>query len=117
MVVAHAPASGAPPEGDLTRVGRTFKIVAAYSDTGQPAQIAPGQTYTLTALYTDAERGAAIEDTLALYSWDGSQWVKEPGSVVDAANHTVTAWPDHFSLWTVLGETRRSFLPLIRRGY
>jgi hypothetical protein len=32
-----------------------------------------------------------VEDTLALYYWDGSQWVKEPSSVVDTAANTVTA--------------------------
>jgi hypothetical protein len=58
------------------------------------------------------EKGPAIENTLALYWWNGSQWIKETSSVVDTAANTITAAPDHFSLWAVLGETRRVYLPL-----
>jgi len=87
-----------------------------YSDTGQAAQLAPGATYTVTVQYTDDEKGPAIEDTLALYWWDGSQWVKEPSSVLDADVNTVSATPDHLGLWAVLGETRRLFLPVMLRN-
>jgi oligopeptide transport system substrate-binding protein len=117
IVITHTPAYILPPGGNLTGIGHEFDVTAVYSSTGQPAQIAPGQTYTLTVHYTDAERGPAREDTLALYYWDGSQWVKEPGSVVDTAANTVTAHPNHFSRWAVLGETRRMHLPLVLRNY
>lgn len=101
----------------LVGIGHTFDVTAVYSDTGQPAHLAPGQTYAVTVHYTDAEKGPAIEDTLALYAWDGSQWLKELSSVVDPVAKTVTATPDHLSLWAVLGETRRVFLPFVLRGY
>jgi len=117
IVITHTPAYGASPGGNLTGIGHVFDVTAVYSSTGQPAQIAPGQRYTLTVRYTDAEKGPAIEDTLALYYWDGSQWVKEPSSVVDTANNVVTARPDHFSRWAVLGETRRIYLPLVFKNY
>ena len=103
--------------GPLTGIGHTFEVTAVYSDTGQPAQIAPGQNYTLTVHYTEAEKGPAIESTLALYYWDGNQWVQEPSSVLDTAANTVTAYPNHFSLWAVLGETKRVYLPLVLRNY
>ena len=103
--------------GALAGIGHTFDVTAVFSDTGQTAQLAPGQTYTLTVQYTDAEKGPAIEDTLALCSWDGNRWVKEPSSVLDTATNTVTATPDHLSLWAVLGETRRVYLPVICKGY
>jgi len=92
-------------------------VTAVYSDTGQPAQLAPGQTYTITVRYTDAEKGPVIENTLALYYWNGSGWVKEPSSVVDTVANTVRATPNHFSLWAVLGETRRIYLPLVLRNW
>jgi branched-chain amino acid transport system substrate-binding protein len=111
--LAHSPAPG----GNLIGIGHVFDVTAVYSGTGQPAQIAPGHTYTVTVQYTDAEKGPAIESTLALYYWDGSQWIKEPSSVVDTANNTVTAMPNHFSRWAVLGETRRVYLPLILKNY
>jgi len=43
--------------------------------------------------------------------------VMQPTSVVDTVNNTVTATPDHLSLWAVLGETRRVFLPVVLRKY
>ena len=115
VVITQSPAYGMPPGGNLTGIGHVFDATAVYSSTGQPAQIAPGQTYTITVQYTDAEKGPAIENTLALYYWDGSQWVKEPSSVVDTVANKVTATPDHFSLWAALGETRRVYLSLIMR--
>ncbi len=117
IVITHTPAYGMPPGGDLTGIGHVFDVTAVYSNTGQPAQLAPGQTYTLTVRYTDAEKGPAIESTLALYWWDGNQWVKESSSVVDTVSNAVTATPNHFSLWAVLGETRRVYLPLILKNY
>jgi hypothetical protein len=116
IVITHTPAYILPPGGNLTGIGHAFDVTAVYSSTGQPAQIAPGQTYTITVRYTEVERGPAIEETLALYWWDGSRWVKEPSSVVDTVANTVTAHPNHFSRWAVLGETRRIYLPLVLRN-
>ena len=99
-----------PATGQLVG-GHPFDITATSSTTGQPIQ--PSKPYTITVHYTDAEKGPAIESTLALYFWDGSRWVKEPSSSVDAATNTITATPDHFSIWAALGETRRAFLPLV----
>jgi oligopeptide transport system substrate-binding protein len=98
-------------------IGHCFSVTAVYSGTGQPAAIALGHTYTMTVQYTDAEKGPAIESTLALYWWNGSQWVKEPTCVVNPAANTVTATPNHLSLWTVWGETYRLYLPLVMKNY
>ncbi|HQM14155.1 MAG: LVIVD repeat protein [Chloroflexi bacterium ADurb.Bin360] len=103
--------------GDLVGIGRTFNVAAVYSDTGQPAQLAPGQSYTITLRYTDVEKGPAIEDTLGLYWWDGSDWSQEGiSSTVNVVNNMVSAQADHFSLFAVLGETQRVYLPLILRN-
>jgi len=115
VIITYTFAYGVPPGSNLTDIGHVFDLRAVYSDTGQPAQIAPGYNYTVTVQYTDAEKGPAIENTLALYYWDGSQWVKETSSVDTIAN-TVTAWPNHFSRWAVLGETRQVYLPLVLRN-
>ena len=97
----------------LGSAGHNFNVTAVYSDTGQPAQ--PLGPYTITISYIQAELGGTDEASLAIYYWDGSQWVKEPTSAVDTAANTVTATPDHFSQWAVLGETNRLYLPLARR--
>ncbi len=115
VTLTQAPAYGMPPGGNLASAGHVFELAAVYSAGGQPAQLAPGQAYTVTVRYTDAERWAAIEDTLALYWWDGSRWQREPSSAVDVSARTVTAAPDHFSLWAVLGETHRTYLPAALR--
>jgi hypothetical protein len=103
-----------PSTGSLAGIGHFFDISAVYSDNGLPAQPEPGHTYTLSVHYTDPETGPAIEGTLALYSREGNQWVKEPGTSVDTANNIVTAAPGHFSLWAVLGETHRVYVPIAR---
>jgi branched-chain amino acid transport system substrate-binding protein len=115
VVITHRLAHGAPPAGNLTGVGQQFAVTATYSATGQPAQMAPGRTYTMTVRYTDAEQGSAIESTLALYYWNGAEWVEEPSSVAHGDDNTVIASPGRFGRWTVLGETKRVYLPLLRK--
>jgi hypothetical protein len=117
VIITHTPRflDDIPSPGNLTSIGHVFEVTAHYSGTGQPAQPAPGRTYTITVRYADIEKGPATESTLALYSWDGNQWVKEPTSVVNEAANIITATPAHLSLWAVLGETRRVCLPIVLR--
>jgi hypothetical protein len=78
---------------------------------------APGHPYTLTLAYAQEERGPAVEDTLALYWWDGSIWSQQGlTSSVDVAGNLITAQADHFSVFAILGETHRLFLPLSLRS-
>jgi hypothetical protein len=100
--------------GDLVGIDRTFTVDAVDPAVGQPAQLAPGQTLTISVRYSDADRGPTIEETLALYAWDGQQWEREPTSVVDTTADTVTAAPTRLAhLWAVLGRTERLFLPYL----
>jgi hypothetical protein len=50
-----------------------------------------------------------------LYGWDGRQWLVEPTSAVDLQANTVSATPQHFSLWAVMAEARRMYLPHLSR--
>ncbi|RLC85172.1 MAG: hypothetical protein DRI79_11735 [Chloroflexi bacterium] len=125
VVITHAPASGIPPGGNLNSIGNVFDVTAVYSSTdpgtaGLPAQIAPGYTYTITAQYSDTKIGPTVEDTLGLYWWDEgvSQWSQQGiTSTVNITDNLVTAQVDHFSLFAVLGETHRVYLPIILRSY
>jgi hypothetical protein len=99
--------------GRLVGVNRFFDVTAVYSATGKPAQ--PTQPYTVSVQYTDMGRGGVMEDTLALYLWDGDQWVRDSTSQVLADGNAVVAMPNSFSLWGVLGETQPVFLPTIVR--
>jgi hypothetical protein len=116
VIITHTPrfASEVPPFGDLININHIFEVTAVYSSTGQPAQLAPGYVYTLTVQYAPYELGVADENTLAFYYWDGnsSQWVQESTSL-DMVARTVTATPDHLSIWAVLGEAHRVFLPIL----
>jgi hypothetical protein len=110
-------AGSIPATGDLMDIGHAFEASAVYSGTGQPAQPAAGQFYTVTVQYSEDERGSAIEDTLGLYGWNGDEWSRQGiTSTVDVSGNVVTAQVDHFSLWAVLGETRRVYLALALRG-
>jgi hypothetical protein len=113
--VTHAPLTdaGTPATGSRVGIGHAYEVSAFDDGTGLPVQ--PSGPYTVTITYGDAEVGPAIEETLALYSWDGDEWVAEPSSELDEGSNTITATPDHFSTWAVLGETRRVFLPLVWR--
>lgn len=93
----------------LSGIGRFYELNAIHCDTGQPAQ--PSQPYTVTIEYTDGHIAAAIEGTLALYHWEG-RWSRELTSAVVVEANEVRAQPTHFSLWAVLGESYRVFLPL-----
>jgi oligopeptide transport system substrate-binding protein len=120
VVITQSPASGMPPGGNLAGIDHVFDITTVYSDTGQSAYIAPGHTCTVTVQYTDTEKGPVVEDTLGLYWWDEgvSQWSQQGiTSSVNITDNLVTAQVDHFSIFAVLGETHRVYLPLVLRSY
>jgi hypothetical protein len=104
------------PTGHLASIGHFFDLTAVYADTGQLAQLASGANYTASIAYTST--APAIEDTLALYWWDGSRWSRQGiGSVVNTTGNVITAQVDHFSLFAVLGETNHIYLPVVLRDY
>ena len=111
--ITHTTTFSSTSSSSLDGIGHSFDMAAVYSGTGQAAQ--PTQPYTVTVQYTDEQKGAVNESTLAFYYWDGNQWVKEPASTVDVDSNKVTATPSHFSAWIVMGEIRRVYLPIIRR--
>jgi hypothetical protein len=89
--------------------GTAFSVEAAYRSNGLPAQ--PTSNYTVTLSYDPEVLGPIKEDTLGLYTWDGTAWQLESGPP-DTANYTISATPDHFSYWVVMGETERLYLPM-----
>jgi oligopeptide transport system substrate-binding protein len=110
----HVPQTPTDPAGLLINTDYVFELTASDAS-GRPATLLPGQTYTITIGYDETALCAAIEETVMLYSWHGSQWVLEPSSVLNPEANTVTATPDHFSLFALLGETRQTFLPALLR--
>lgn len=59
---------------------------------------------TLTFAYTNSQIAGLNEDTLKVYYWDGSQW-SILTSTVDKASNKVTATTNHFTYFTIIGES------------
>jgi hypothetical protein len=107
----HTPRYSAnlPSTGLLTTIEHAFELTI--EGTAQ----APAKPYSIQVVYSDAERGPAIESTLALYVWNGSTWSKLPTSAVNAAANKVTATTTQVGLFAVLSQTRRVYLSRIQR--
>lgn len=118
ITLSYSVPGSVPPLGALRGVNRVFDVTPVFADTGLPAT--PSGRYTVTVTYAEADLGGAAEGTLGLYFWDGGQWVYEPSSSVSAAANTVSASPNHFSIWAVLSNpqaptSRNVYLPLTVR--
>ncbi len=103
--------------GDVAQFGSDlgvlYELEAFFADNGLPAQPQPGQTYTITVSYDESQLPAGFDESmLALYYWNNGQWVQEVTSVVDTVANTITATPNHFSLWAALARYN-TYLPLI----
>jgi hypothetical protein len=93
-----------PAHAGMQAIGHAYAAFARNPANDQPVTtLSGGATYHVSVRYTDAEVRTVIESSLAFYAWDGSQWVKDASSTVDPETNTVSANPNHFSLWTVLG--------------
>ncbi len=103
----------------LRGIGFTFDLRTLAHDTGLPIAFPfpAGEQYQMQLTYDATVPWPVLENTLAFYYWNGSEWVREPTSAVDVTTHTVRATPNHFSLWAVLGETRATYIPLMQRAY
>ena len=113
VIIIYIP-QGITNTGSLSQVGVFYEILLTYLD-GSPAQLQPGQRYTITVGYDQADVPLGVDETgLALYYWDGNAWLKEETSQVDSAANMVSASPDHASLWAILVKIEQvNYLPLI----
>jgi photosystem II stability/assembly factor-like uncharacterized protein len=110
VTITHTPSTAPqlPPTGELTGY-RMFALTAVYSGTTTPASVVPGAHYTVAVDYSGA---VVVKDSrLGLYSWLDDAWVFEPTSSADYEKSMVTAYPDHFSYFAVLGKSYSVFLP------
>ena len=105
--VTHVPAG-------LVEIDHAFDLTAVISGTTQTVTSLT-TAYSLTVPYLPSQLQGTPEEELGLYWWDGSAWLKDPTSQVDAIGNTVSAAPDHFSFFAVLG-SNRVFLPLTVKG-
>ncbi len=94
-----------------------YELDASYAANRRPVQLPRGAKYEVTISYEQENIPAGVGETdLALYSRQGREWMRDKSSIVDARANTISATPDHFSLWAVLAEEPlRVFLPAVRR--
>ncbi|MCP4544200.1 MAG: DUF11 domain-containing protein [Chloroflexi bacterium] len=118
-VVIHYAKQPVTDTGSLKNVGLFYKLHGTCLSNGLPAQLSPGQRYTITVTYQQEDVPPEVNEAdLALYYWDGNAWMEEPTSIVDAEANTITATPDHFSLWAALSEQQHFiYLPLVLRNH
>jgi branched-chain amino acid transport system substrate-binding protein len=112
----------------------TYTLVATVTNAGVPTMTMLGQhairlesnvsissPMTVTVEYTGEDMAGVNEATLALYTWDGSQWLDaEPcgGYVRDLDNNVLRIGICHFSDYVLLGELEyRVYLPLVLKAF
>lgn len=69
--------------------------------------------FTLTASYSESVRGPIVPGTEAIYSWQGSQWVTDDITLNNRWPTGLSVQINHLSLFGVLGETNRVYLPVV----
>ncbi len=126
IVFDYIPQS-ASDTGSLSDVGLFFKLDVTYLSTGQPAQLQPGQTYSMAVTYEPSNAPDGVNEAdLALYFLEvtldpqpelsSTRWVREATSVVDVETNTIVATPNHFSSWAILAPTEQYvYLPIVLR--
>lgn len=113
-VVIHYAEHPITDTGSLGNVGLFYELSATYLSTGLPADLPPGQRYTITVTYRQDNVPLGVNEAdLALYYWNGNVWVKDLTSAVDVNANTITATPGHFSLWAALFEQHTIYLPIV----
>lgn len=105
-------AAAFPPTGDLA--GNLFFDLSAVEEGSSTAVKQFAKPFELTVFY-DPTRLGAREGTLALYWWNGKRWLREASSAAHPDEDTLTASPDHMTLFALLGEAEHLYLPQILR--
>jgi photosystem II stability/assembly factor-like uncharacterized protein len=114
MTITYTPmtASQVPSTGDLSGF-RIFDLTAVDSSITNLANLT-GTYYTITVDYSGAL--VAENEQLGLYHWSGSVWIKEPTSSADYDQDVVTANPNHFSYFAILGKSYSIYLPIMLKN-
>lgn len=71
---------------------------------------------TLTVHYSESARGVIISGTESLYRWQDGQWVTIGITLTDRWSDGLSAQTAHLSLFGVLGETNKTYLPIILKS-
>ena len=88
----------------LQGVGIAFSFDAISKD-GTDMQPASGSDISLTVRYpSDSAPNNSSEEDLALYFWDGNTWMREPTSVTNVEENTISIQVDRWGKWAIFKE-------------
>lgn len=93
--------------GDFLGIDHFFEMDGEQTTFSIPVTVSVG--YSATIL------GSAIPGTLALYTWQDGTWITDSITLTNRTESGLTCQIQHFSLFGVLGETYRVYLPLLLR--
>jgi len=114
LLLSYAPVSSYSLTNELAAL-TVFDLSAVVLDTGTPVS-SFDEPYELTTRYSGSDVLNIDESTLGLYWWNGLDWILESTSIVDEANNTLTATPNHMTVFAILGVPQmKVFLPLVLR--
>jgi hypothetical protein len=103
------------PAGARAGIGHFFDLQGTHLGTGQPLTFT--KPVTAGVCYREEERWGVMQDTLALYWLSGTRWITEGIATLWKAEGILTSTTDHLTLFAVLGETSRVYLPLMMKAY
>ncbi len=81
----------------------TMYNFSVYSESNLTAVSNFTEPVTISVSYTATDVSNLVESSLALYSWDGSQWTALSNQVLDTVNNTISGATMHFSNFAILG--------------
>lgn len=96
-------------------IGHFFDLQGTHLGTGDPISFT--RPVTVGVRYLEEERWGVMEDTLSLYWLSGTEWITEGIATVWKAEGILTSTTDHLTLFAVLGETHRVYLPLMMKAH
>ena len=70
---------------------------------------------SISVRYRADERGPVIDGTLEMYRHDGESYVQDNITQISNDGGVVVAETSHLGMFGVLGETERTYLPLVDR--
>ena len=99
--------------GDLWGVGLHFEVTAVTTE----SHLLQSSPYTITVYYDQNDLGPILEETLALYRREDNQWLPETSSTLNMTQKTITASLEQTGQFAVLGETYRTYFPIMLHGH
>lgn len=116
LVVTPGQTTTGQPSGFL--LGDFAFSIQAFDSTGATLSLTFATPVNITITYNPLIQGPLLENTLMLFTWNGSSWVDAACGPYarDLTNHTVTVPVCHFSQFALGGTRERTvYLPLTMR--